>query len=92
MNAGDPAVLFNKASSPSNTSATPKSAICYYKNILLILLFLFNPFTPELLVQTSVPCTACTACNVCSLSGHTRHIRHLTCEDLRGIFQQYPRT
>lgn len=45
MNAGDPAVLFNKASSPSNTSATPKSAICYYKNILLIL---FNPFTPEL--------------------------------------------
>ena len=82
MNAGDPAVLFNKASSPSNTSATPKSAICYYKNILLIILFLFNPFMPELPVQTSVPCTACTAC---SLSGHTRHIRHLTCEEQRDL-------
>lgn len=31
MKAGDPAVLFNSASSPSNTSATPKSAICPYK-------------------------------------------------------------
>ena len=76
MNAGDPAVLFNKASSPSNTSATPKSAICYnYKNILLILLFLFNPFIPELPFQTSVSCTACT----------TRHIRHLTCEEERDL-------
>ena len=76
MNAGDPAVLFNKASSPSNTSATPKSAICYnYKNMLLILLFLFNPFIPELPFQTSVSCTACT----------TRHIRHLTCEEERDL-------
>ena len=27
IKAGEPAVLFNKASSPSKTSATPKSAI-----------------------------------------------------------------
>lgn len=31
INAGDPAVLFNKASSPSKTSATPKSAIYYQR-------------------------------------------------------------
>lgn len=44
MKAGDPAVLFNSASSPSNTSATPKSAICPYKISNYICCFLAKTY------------------------------------------------
>ena len=44
MKAGDPAVLFNSASSPSNTSATPKSAICPYKISNCIFCFLAKTY------------------------------------------------